>query len=241
MKFAAQSCFECLLRHQCIFSYLTESEQNILNKQKVTKTALKDQYIFYEGWEASNFVVLHSGLVKKSVQLKDGTECAVDIKESGDVTGLEAMSLNAVYTTSVSCISNTMYCLINRETMMRFFRNNTKVCDFLANSFVESIASKCHRIVEVTVASSKARLAKILILFRDSHNVKNTIELTREELAGLSGVTRETVSRNLSFFRKRGLVSIKGKTIRIANPAGLRKLLADRHLPAEKRTKKTTV
>ncbi len=46
--------------------------------------------------------------------------------------------------------------------------------------------------------------------------------LTQEELANMIGVTRESVNRNLSLFRRIGLIAKEGRRFILRDPAGLR-------------------
>jgi len=47
------------------------------------------------------------------------------------------------------------------------------------------------------------------------------VTLTQEELANMIGVTRESVNRNLSMFRRLGLIAREGRKIILRNSAGL--------------------
>ena len=72
------------------------------------------------------------------------------------------------------------------------------------------------------------RLARRLLDLSTSNGVKRAdgvllqVTLTQEELANMIGVTRESVNRNLSMFRRLGLIGREGRKIIILNPAELR-------------------
>ncbi len=53
-----------------------------------------------------------------------------------------------------------------------------------------------------------------------------TLPLTHEEIAEFIGSTRETVTRTLSDFRNRDLVTLQGSTLMISNRAGLETFVA---------------
>ena len=46
--------------------------------------------------------------------------------------------------------------------------------------------------------------------------------ITQEDLANMIGVTRESVNRNLSVFRRLGLITREGRKVIIRDPKGLR-------------------
>ena len=74
------------------------------------------------------------------------------------------------------------------------------------------------------------RLAKKLLDLATTNGVKrarrrpcSTCALTQEELANMIGVTRESVNRNLSSFRRLGLVKKEGRRFVLRDSAALRR------------------
>ena len=56
-------------------------------------------------------------------------------------------------------------------------------------------------------------------------NLKAKLTLTHEEIAEMIGLSRETVSRVFSNFRKNNLVTVKGSSLTITNRHGLERLI----------------
>ena len=54
------------------------------------------------------------------------------------------------------------------------------------------------------------------------HHILLPLRLSQSDLGNLVGLTRETVNIVLQDFRQRGLVEAGRRSIRIADPAGLR-------------------
>jgi CRP-like cAMP-binding protein len=73
------------------------------------------------------------------------------------------------------------------------------------------------------------RLAKKLLELAATNGVKRQdgvlldMPITQEELANMIGVTRESVNRNLSLFRRIGLVAKEGRRFVLRDPVGLRR------------------
>ena len=72
------------------------------------------------------------------------------------------------------------------------------------------------------------RLAKKLLDLAATNGVRRRdgvlldMSLTQEELANMIGVTRESVNRNLSLFRRIGLIGKEGRRFILRDPQGLR-------------------
>jgi CRP/FNR family transcriptional regulator len=56
--------------------------------------------------------------------------------------------------------------------------------------------------------------------------VRVKLVLTHEDIAQLTGTSRETITRILSEFRKRDIVELKGSTLIIHNKPALERLVA---------------
>ena len=74
----------------------------------------------------------------------------------------------------------------------------------------------------LSVNDAKARIAGF-ILFRSSRINKDTIELTREDIAAYINVRRETISRKMGELRNDGAIALEGnRKVRILNKDLLR-------------------
>lgn len=51
-----------------------------------------------------------------------------------------------------------------------------------------------------------------------------TMSLTQEEIAGMAGTSRETVSRVLQQFQREKLISIKGSSLTVLRPGGIERI-----------------
>jgi CRP/FNR family transcriptional regulator len=75
-------------------------------------------------------------------------------------------------------------------------------------------------------ASAPERLARLLLNWsadgkQTQQGTQITIPLTHEEIAEFVGTTRETITRTLSDFKTRNLVTLQGSTMMISNRAAL--------------------
>ena len=57
-------------------------------------------------------------------------------------------------------------------------------------------------------------------------SMRFTMSLTQEEIAGMTGTSRETVSRVLQQFQREKFISIKGSSLTVLQPQALQQLAA---------------
>jgi CRP/FNR family transcriptional regulator, cyclic AMP receptor protein len=79
-------------------------------------------------------------------------------------------------------------------------------------------------------SSRSEKFAKLLLSWSPNPGSANEpanlkLTLTHEEIAEMIGMTRETVSRLFSDFKKRQLVQLKGSTLTIRNKPALEKMV----------------
>lgn len=80
--------------------------------------------------------------------------------------------------------------------------------------------------------SASQKLASFLLNWRESNrpshkDVIGTFNLTHEEIGQVIGTSRETVTRVLSGFKKRGLIELKGCNLVLTERAVLESLAAN--------------
>ena len=73
------------------------------------------------------------------------------------------------------------------------------------------------------------RLANLLLEWSNARPLQNprgrvTLALTQEEIAGMTGTSRETVSRVLQQFQRDKFICIKGTSLTVLQPEALQQL-----------------
>ncbi len=187
----------------------------------------KGQIIFHEGFSASNLIIIIDGVIKLSKSAEVETESLLDIRHNGDVIGMEAFFGSGKYFTTARAVTDCRILVINRSTLAELKETrNEEYTNFIQKSLMKSISSLQNRIYLLKEASAKTKIAYILLLFSDKHSTPSQeIILPREELAELAEVSRETASREISFFNKAKILKVSGRKILIVNREKLQSLL----------------
>jgi len=79
------------------------------------------------------------------------------------------------------------------------------------------LASELNSLLKESQSVRKRIAESILRLFRKENEVTNCINVSRDDLAALSGTASETVSRTLTEFKNEGLIEKKGSLLKILN------------------------
>ena len=185
-----------------------------------------------EGEMPQYVFIVRSGRIKISVTSQEGKTIILRIAEAGYVLGLSAalsgsqheVSAEALEPCSVTAIPvNDFLGLLQRypEAAMEATR-------WVLKEYQLVFSDVCRLALPTTVAG---RLANLLLDWRKTGhqgqiNPRFTMSLTQEEIAGMTGTSRETVSRVLQQFQREKLISIKGSSLTVLQPQALEQLAA---------------
>jgi CRP/FNR family transcriptional regulator, cyclic AMP receptor protein len=213
------------------FSKLTGEAHQRFETMGLEKTYTRGDNLFVAGQLPGFVYILLSGRVKISVTSRDGKTMILRIAEAGDVLGLSAALNSSEYEISAEAVE---FCRVKTirsfdfvDFLKRYPAAAMEATQCLLQEHRYMFKDVCRLGLPTTVAG---RLANLLLDWRE-RRVKSgqaeprlTMTLTQEEIAGMTGTTRETVSRVLHQFQKDKLISIKGAFLTVLQPKALEQL-----------------
>lgn len=188
----------------------------------------KGAVLFMEGQAADGLFALCSGQVKLFTSSLGGKVIILRIAEAGELLGLPATISGKPYEMTAEVSEPARVNFIPRESFLRFMRGNPEaviqVAQLLTHRHYEG-----HQLIQSLVLSRTAseKLARFLLGWSANHargQDSFQITLTQDEMGEMMGMSRETVTRVLSAFKKKNLVTVKGATFTINNRAELQSL-----------------
>jgi len=202
---------------------------NNFDKSENYSIIKKGQVIFHEGFSASNLIIIIDGVIKLSKNEQVENNSLLDIRHNGDVIGIEAFSGTGKYFSTARAVTDCKILVVNRSTLSDLKDSRqTEYMNFIQASLMKNIASLQNRIFLLKESSARTKIAYILLLFSNkAASPLQEIILSREELAELAEVSRETASREISYFNKNKILKVSGRKIVIANREKLQSLLSE--------------
>ncbi len=191
-------------------------------------TIAKGQIIFHEGFSADNCMIIISGFVNLTRKAEDKTESLLDIRQNGDVIGMEAFSDTGKYLCTANAFTDCEMLVVNRSLLYQLRKSrNEEYVFFMQELMIKTMRTFHNRILLLKESSARTKIAYILLLFSDNQlRSPKEIILTREEMSLLAEVSRETASRELSYFNKNKIIKISGKKLSIVKRERLNSLLS---------------
>lgn len=199
------------------FEKLTNAEKELIEKNQVELTYKKGEIICKQGSLSPHVIFLSKGLVKAYIEGCTDILVLKIISEGKFIALSSVMDGNNVFNYSTQAYVDSLVRLIDMNTFKSILRSNAEFATEVFNVQSAHTAQIYGRFYCLTQKQSYGRLADILLCLSDNVFGKNTFELqlSRKEIAELSGMTQESVVRIIKKFKENNLIATYGKTIEI--------------------------
>ncbi|HYX52266.1 MAG TPA: Crp/Fnr family transcriptional regulator [Candidatus Limnocylindrales bacterium] len=230
-----ENCLKCAHREQRLFCDLPHDALIKLQKVKATSVYPKGTLLCLEGQPPRGIYVLCTGRAKLSTTSAEGKSIILRIAEPGEVLGLTAAVSNTPYEATIETMESSQANFISQEDFVNFLQEFPEVGIKVARQLTHNCKCAYSEIRSLGLSNSvPEKIAKLLLHWSDhplelarkqAGEIPIRVTLTQEEIAQFVGTSRETVSRVLGDFKRRGYLRIKGATWSILNKPALENLV----------------
>ena len=227
-----EDCTKCTFREQRLFCDLPKPALTRLQDIKATAVYPKGALLCLEGQPARGIYVLCTGRAKLTTTSAEGKSIILRIAEPGEVLGLTAVISSSPYEATVETLEPSQANFISQTDFVHFLKEHPDVGLKVANQLTHNCQCAYAEIRSIGLSNSvPEKIAKLVLHWaeqplppaagRKPNEIAFRVTLTQEEIAQFVGTSRETVSRVLSDFRKKGWLRIKGVVWTILNKHAL--------------------
>ncbi|HZR66512.1 MAG TPA: Crp/Fnr family transcriptional regulator [Terriglobales bacterium] len=219
-------------RSSHLFQTFSPTLQQKLYKISSPASYRKGQILFAEGEAARGVFLVEEGRVKLGAESPDGKSLIVHMAIPGDIVGIPAAVSGRSYEVTAEALETTQVRFVSRKSFVQWIEVNgeagLRTAEILSDIYYAAYAEL--RYLGLST-SAEARLARFLLaktLNHNSHGANHQpvkIHMTHQHMAAVIGLSRETVTRVLSEFRRKGLVKPQNSHLTIENALGLRELV----------------
>lgn len=222
------NCKECSLKGDGFFCNLSPSASKELEAIRYASTYPAGSLLFQENEPSRGIFLLCSGQIKLSVSSSLGKTLTLRIAKPGEILGLTASMSGASYEASAETLHPCQIAFVRRDDFSRFVSRHPEVYGAVIRQLNAQYHHACEQLRTVGLASSAhEKLARLLLQWslegkETPAGTQTKVSLTHEQIAECIGTTRETITRTLSEFKSRHLVTIKGATFMIPDREALK-------------------
>lgn len=181
----------------------------------------KGAVLFREGSIPSGIFFIRKGKVKKYLVDKDGKEQIIYVANSGELIGYHAILAEDRYPDSAATLEASEIDFIPKEDFLETLAQSSVLSQRLLKMLSHEFTVLSNSISVFAHRSVKERLAITLIVLREKFKEGTppgspvVLDISRSDLAGMTGTGKENVVRFLKEFKVAGILDTKGRKITI--------------------------
>lgn len=204
------------LQYVPIFSDLDDTIISKIEKIGLRKSYLKNDVILMEDEVGTALFVIVSGKVKVARSSNDGREVILTILSDSDFFGEMAILDGQTRSATVTAIEDTELFLIQRNDFLNLLREYPEIAISLLQELTKRIRTADVKIKALSLKDAEGKVATVILqLADDLGKIKQgKVEIEKlplqQDLANMAGTSRETISRTLHSFAKKGLIELDG-------------------------------
>jgi CRP-like cAMP-binding protein len=214
---------ENFLKYVPIFADLADETLEAIGKLGKTKVFEKDSPILMEHESGTALFVIISGKVKVFRVSDDGREVILSIMSESDFFGEMAILDGLTRSANVTAIEPSEIFIIQRSDFLELLYRHPEISISLLQELTKRLRAADMKIKSLSLKDAEGKVATVILQLADDIGKirQGVVEIEKlpyqHDLANMAGTSRETISRTLHTFAKRGLIEMDGNKLRILN------------------------
>lgn len=206
-------------KSQSVLQNLPATDLAILRAHQSEEYHQKGGIIFREGaWPSGIFYII-DGRVKKYKLDKEGGEQIIYVAGPGELIGYHAVLAGDRYPDSAAALEKSQVAFIPREDFLEALSQSDVLSRRLLKTLSHEFGVLANNLTLFARKSVRERLALQLVVLREKYKenfqpgMAVEINMSRSDLASLTGTARENVVRVLGEFKDKGILATEGRKI----------------------------
>ena len=207
------------LRHVPLFSSLSEEQIGALAEVAIVRRYRRGERVVEARQQGDEFFIMRRGRVKVSLIRDDGREIILSFLERGDAFGELSLLDGKPRSANVTALRDTEVVTLRRAVFLDLLHQHPDVAYTLLGELASRLRRTDHQIGCLALGNVTHRITKTLLSLATEHGVRTPEGLvlehrpTHDDLAKLSGTTRETVTRILGHLEREGYLVNQGRRL----------------------------
>lgn len=217
-------CSKCNLKMN-LFRFLDDEQLEIINKTRHEVRFHKGETIFKQGGPFTHIACLTTGLAKIYIENADKKNLILKILKPTEMVGGPGFNVDFRHHFSVSALVDSSACFIDVYAFKEMIEINSIFSAEFIKYLNQSTIMYYERMMSLTHKQMHGRIADALLYLAKVYN-NNDFEtaLSRQDIADLSAMTKESAIRICKEFKVDGIIDYTANKFKILNEDALRKV-----------------
>jgi CRP-like cAMP-binding protein len=180
------------------------------------------EVLFLKGDPSDGLYAIRRGLVRIGTTDDLGQQMTINVLGGGDILGEIALLDGRSRTADAVAMEDTAMFFLPRRDFLGLLEREPSITQQLIGLLCARLRDVIGRMEETTFLPAAIRLARRILVLAADYGAE--VRASQEELASLTGVTRETVNRQLQSWKRAGIISLARGRLVINDLEGFRRL-----------------
>jgi len=222
----SKKCLDCqhCFRKNVLFELLNEEELETLNNNRTEVSFKKGEIIYKQGSPLSHIVIISEGLGKNYIEGPRGKNLIISIVKPYLISGGPGMYVDMRHHSSLMALVDIKACFIDVNIFKDVVRKNSVFAEEFIKCFSQDSIHTFGQFVTLTQKNMEGRIAEALLYLKNDVFKNGSIKyISRQEIADLTGLTKESTIRVMKEFKTEAVIDEEDKEILILNEKVLQK------------------
>ncbi len=187
----------------------------------ISKKIRKKDLLFNEGEQAKYLYYIVSGKIKMFRTNEQGKEYITQIYKEGNFFGYTSLLDSGTYTESAVTMEDSEIAAILKADFYQMLISNTALYTKFIKFISTDLSETSDKLIKLAYNSARKRVAEAILFIGKKYNNdlqdNVTFPINRDDLSAVSGISPESVSRNLTDLRTERLIELQNGTVKILN------------------------
>ncbi len=199
------------------FKLLSDDELKVINKDRYSVHFHEGEVILKQGTLSNYFISVVEGFAKKYIEGFNNRNLILDFIKPWELVGGPEVHLRGKCRYSVVAVQETLVCFLDADNFKKVLEMNKGFSELYLQYCSRNYERSLMRMVSLSHKQMHGRIADALIYLSESIYMDKTIgeEITRQDLADYSSMSKDSAIRILKEFERDKIVILEGRSIGI--------------------------
>lgn len=220
-------CLDCkhCFKKSPLFSLLSSNELDQLNDSRLEVSFKKGEIIYKQGTPLTHIVIINNGLGKVYLEGAKGKNLILTYTRPYELNGGVGVFIDQRHHSSLMAVTDCDACFIEISAFKTALRSNPAFMEAYNKEYSKRVLHTYQQFAVLTQKNMEGRMAES-ILYLNNNVFKNGVinNVSKQDLAELTAMTKESAIRVLKEFKEDGIIEIVDHRISVLDQKALQQV-----------------
>ncbi|HPT13983.1 MAG TPA: Crp/Fnr family transcriptional regulator [Bacteroidales bacterium] len=221
-----KTCCNFCLERSDIFSCLNQDELGVIGDNRSEVHFKAGELIFKQGTPAAHLLCLTKGMVKLYIEGYDNKNLIIGIVKPIEYILGPGIYVDSKHHYSAVAMEDSIACLVDANVFKTLIHTNPSFADEFIRKVSQLSIYNFEQFISLTQKQMPGRIADVILYLSERiyGSLSFTTTLSRQDIADMSGMSKESAIRILKEFKDEKIIAVEGNTFEILNLESLHKI-----------------